>query len=88
MNTAIDMLAAHGHYRDSESMVLILDKSLCGSGGFRGPLGLWKRTVPVQVPLNSLDLSHVSILYTQGEMAAITPIYVSLSQACRNLRGP
>jgi len=27
------------------------------------------------VPLNSLDLSHVSILYTQGEMAAITPIY-------------
>ncbi len=30
----------------------------------------------LQVPLNSLDLSHVSILYTQGEMAAITPIYV------------
>ncbi len=29
----------------------------------------------VQVPLSSLDLSHVSILYTQGEMAAITPIY-------------
>ena len=28
-----------------------------------------------QVPLSSLDLSHVSILYTQGEMAAITPIY-------------
>lgn len=30
----------------------------------------------MQVPLDSLDLSHVSILYTQGEMAAITPIYV------------
>ena len=29
----------------------------------------------IQVPLNDLDLSHVSILYTQGEMAAITPIY-------------
>ena len=28
-----------------------------------------------QVPLDAVDLSHVSILYTQGEMAAITPIY-------------
>ena len=27
------------------------------------------------VPLDAVDLSHVSILYTQGEMAAITPIY-------------
>lgn len=27
------------------------------------------------MPLSSLDLSHVSLLYTQGEMAAITPIY-------------
>ncbi|KAK9839611.1 hypothetical protein WJX81_000780 [Elliptochloris bilobata] len=27
------------------------------------------------VPLEAVDLSHVSILYTQGEMAAITPIY-------------
>lgn len=35
----------------------------------------------MQVPLDSLDLSHVSILYTQGEMAAITPIYVSPSKA-------
>lgn len=25
--------------------------------------------------MSSLDLSHVSLLYTQGEMAAITPIY-------------
>ena len=32
-------------------------------------------TLWLQVPLSSLDLSHVSILYTQGEMAAITPIY-------------
>ena len=29
----------------------------------------------VQVPLQAVDLSHVSILYTQGDMAAITPIY-------------
>ncbi len=29
----------------------------------------------MQVPLDAVDLSHVSILYTQGEMAAITPIY-------------
>jgi hypothetical protein len=29
----------------------------------------------LQVPLDAVDLSHVSILYTQGEMAAITPIY-------------
>ena len=35
--------------------------------------------IALQVPLDSLDLSHVSILYTQGEMAAITPIYVSSS---------
>ncbi len=28
-----------------------------------------------QVPLDIVDLSHVSILYTQGDMAAITPIY-------------
>lgn len=27
------------------------------------------------MPLDKLDLSHVSILYTQGDMAAITPIY-------------
>lgn len=32
-------------------------------------------TARVQVPLDAVDLSHVSILYTQGEMAAITPIY-------------
>lgn len=35
----------------------------------------------MQVPLSSLDLSHVSILYTQGEMAAITPIYVRVLPA-------
>lgn len=29
----------------------------------------------MQVPLQAVDLSHVSILYTQGDMAAITPIY-------------
>lgn len=29
----------------------------------------------LQVPLQAVDLSHVSILYTQGDMAAITPIY-------------
>ena len=28
-----------------------------------------------QVPLDIVDLSHVSILYTVGDMAAITPIY-------------
>ncbi len=33
------------------------------------------RLLGVQVPLDAVDLSHVSILYTQGEMAAITPIY-------------
>lgn len=27
------------------------------------------------MPLDAVDLSHVSILYTQGDMAAITPIY-------------
>ena len=27
------------------------------------------------MPLSAVDLSHVSILYTMGEMAAITPIY-------------
>ena len=35
-------------------------------------------SVPIllmQVPLQAVDLSHVSILYTQGDMAAITPIY-------------
>ena len=29
----------------------------------------------VQVPIDSLDLSLVSILYTQGDQAAITPNY-------------
>ena len=29
----------------------------------------------LQVPLDIVDLSHVSILYTVGDMAAITPIY-------------
>ena len=32
-------------------------------------------TLLPQVPLDIVDLSHVSILYTQGDMAAITPIY-------------
>ena len=27
------------------------------------------------MPLESLDLQHVSILFTQGDLAAITPIY-------------
>lgn len=27
------------------------------------------------MPLDALDLQHVSILYTQGEMAAVAPIY-------------
>ena len=29
----------------------------------------------LQVPLEGLDLQHVSILFTQGDLAAITPIY-------------
>ena len=29
----------------------------------------------VQVPLDAVDLQHVSLLYTQGEMAAVAPIY-------------
>ena len=29
----------------------------------------------MQVPLDSVDLQHVSLLYTQGEMAAVAPIY-------------
>ena len=29
----------------------------------------------MQVPIDSLDLSLVSILYTQGDQAAITPNY-------------
>ncbi|CAL8467087.1 g6623 [Coccomyxa elongata] len=44
-----------------------------------GQLGVTHSTsesIGVQlVPLDAVDLSHVSILYTQGEMAAITPIY-------------
>jgi len=28
-----------------------------------------------QVPLDAVDLQHVSLLYTQGEMAAVAPIY-------------
>ena len=28
-----------------------------------------------QVPLNNVDLSRMSLLYTQGEMAAVTPVY-------------
>ncbi|CAL5225376.1 g8181 [Coccomyxa viridis] len=44
-----------------------------------GQLGVTHSTsedVGVQlVPLQAVDLSHVSILYTQGDMAAITPIY-------------
>ena len=42
----------------------------------------------VQVPLQAVDLSHVSILYTQGDMAAITPIYDYNFQAshCKLLR--
>ncbi len=31
--------------------------------------------VPLQVPLDNVDLSRMSLLYTQGEMAAVTPIY-------------
>ncbi len=44
--------------------------------------------VLVQVPLQAVDLSHVSILYTQGDMAAITPIYDYNFQAshCKLLR--
>ena len=30
---------------------------------------------PPQVPLDNVDLSRMSLLYTQGEMAAVTPIY-------------
>ena len=37
----------------------------------------------LQVPLQAVDLSHVSILYTQGDMAAITPIYDYNFQASR-----
>ena len=29
----------------------------------------------MQVPLDAVDLQHVSLLYTQGEMAAVAPIY-------------
>ena len=29
----------------------------------------------LQVPLDAVDLQHVSLLYTQGEMAAVAPIY-------------
>ena len=32
----------------------------------------WCRT---QVPLDNVDLSRMSLLYTQGEMAAVTPVY-------------
>ena len=28
-----------------------------------------------QVPMDTLDVSRMSLLYTQGEMAAVTPIY-------------
>ena len=52
-------------------------KSLPGFDLFRIVLDSAADAMGMQVPLNSLDLSHVSILYTQGEMAAITPIYVS-----------
>ena len=31
--------------------------------------------VSPQVPLDNVDLSRMSLLYTQGEMAAVTPIY-------------
>ncbi len=31
--------------------------------------------LPPQVPLDNVDLSRMSLLYTQGEMAAVTPIY-------------
>ena len=31
--------------------------------------------VRAQVPLNNVDLSRMSLLYTQGEMAAVTPVY-------------
>ena len=27
------------------------------------------------MPLDAVDLQHVSLLYTQGEMAAVAPIY-------------
>jgi hypothetical protein len=52
----------------------------------RGPL--LKRRWLVQVPLDAVDLSHVSILYTQGEMAAITPIYDYNFQVSRPLLVP
>ena len=29
----------------------------------------------LQVPLDNVDLSSMSLLYTQGEMAAVTPVY-------------
>jgi len=46
-------------------------EGVAGGGGGPGgvPLGV------TLVPLDKLDLSQVSLLYTQGNMAAITPIY-------------
>ena len=50
----------------------------CGSAAQcaepQGQRLLWSPYV-LQVPLEGLDLQHVSILFTQGDLAAITPIY-------------
>ena len=48
--------------------------ALPGAAGKQGE-GPYSSPCVLQVPLEGLDLQHVSILFTQGDLAAITPIY-------------